>query len=100
MNFKLSKKALKDIEDIWLFTVENWSVIQADRYFNSIFEEIEFIAENPLSGKDYDHVRRNYRCSKVQSHLIFYRIASNKKNEVEIIRVLHQRMDIENMLRE
>jgi toxin ParE1/3/4 len=99
MKFKLSKKALSDIEDIWLFTVENWSVIQADRYFNSIFQEIEFIAENPLAGKDYSHIRKNYRCSKVASHLIFYRVVVSK-NEVEIIRVLHQRMDIENLIRE
>ena len=97
MKFKLSKKALEDIEGIWLFTVENWSVEQADRYFNLIFDEIEFITENPLSGKDYSHVRKNYRCSRVQSHLLFYRIITNK-NEVEIIRVLHQRMDIERIL--
>ena len=99
MKFKLSKKALADIEGIWLYTVENWSVKQADRYYNLIFDEIEFIAKNSLSGKDYGHVRKNYRCSRVQSHLIFYRITANKE-EVEIIRVLHQRMDIENILPE
>ncbi|MCX6310122.1 MAG: type II toxin-antitoxin system RelE/ParE family toxin [Bacteroidetes bacterium] len=99
MKFKLGKKALGDIEKIWLYTVENWSVEQADRYYNLIFDEIEFLTENPLSGKDYSHVRKNYRCSRVQSHLIFYRFATSKE-EVEIIRVLHQRMDIENILHE
>jgi toxin ParE1/3/4 len=99
MKFKLSKKALADIESIWLFTVENWSVEQADRYYNLIFDEIEFIIKNPLTGKNYGHIRKNYRCSRVQAHLIFYRITTNNK-EVEIIRVLHQRMDIENILHE
>lgn len=99
MKFRLSKKALEDINNIWLYTVENWSVEQADRYYNSIFDEIEFLSDNPLSGKDYGQVRKNYRCSRVQSHLIFYRIATNK-NEIDIIRVLHQRMDIENILNE
>ncbi|MBI3512128.1 MAG: type II toxin-antitoxin system RelE/ParE family toxin [Bacteroidetes bacterium] len=99
MKLKLSKKALADIEGIWLFTVENWSVEQADRYYNLIFDEIEFLTKNPLSGKDYASVRKNYRCSRVQSHLIFYRIATNKET-VEIIRVLHQRMDIETILHE
>lgn len=99
MKAKLSKKALADIEGIWLYSVENWSVEQADKYYNSIFDEIEFLTENPLSGKDYGHIRKNYRCSRVQSHLIFYRITTNKE-EVEIIRVLHQRMDIENILHE
>ena len=86
MKFKLSKKALENIENIWLYTVENWSVEQADRYSNLIFDEIEFLTKNPLSGKDYGYVRKNYHCSRVQSHLIFYRIITNK-NEVEIIRV-------------
>ncbi len=67
-------------------------------YYNLIFEEIEFIAENPLTGKDYSHIRKNYRSSIVKSHLVFYRI-NNKKHEVEIIRVLHKRMDVEDRMK-
>jgi toxin ParE1/3/4 len=98
MGYKISKKALADIDEIWNHTAENWSIEQADRYYNLIFEEIEFIAENPLTGKDYSYIRKNYRCTIVKSHLIFYRI-NNKKDEVEIIRVLHQRMDVEDRMK-
>jgi toxin ParE1/3/4 len=35
--------------------------------------------------------------SKVKSHLIFYRKAED--NIIEIIRILHQNMDIENRLK-
>lgn len=94
MGFRISVKAAKDIEDIWLYTVENWSATQADRYVNQLFDEIEYLAENPKSGRDYSHVRKNYRCSKINSHLIFYREAG--KDEIEIIRILHQSMDIPN----
>ena len=97
MKYGLSRKALADIESIWLYTVENWSIDQADRYYNLIFDEIEYLAEFPDSGKDFSYVRKDYRRSKVKSHLIFSRI---RKNEVEIIRVLHQRMDIENRLKD
>ena len=97
MRYKISVKASEDIEAIWLYTFENWSLKQADRYVNLIFDEIEFIATNPQVGKDYSHVRKNYQCSKVKSHLIFYRLAEKEK-VVEIIRVLHERMDIENRL--
>ncbi|TZF85973.1 type II toxin-antitoxin system RelE/ParE family toxin (plasmid) [Pedobacter sp. BS3] len=96
MTYKISKEAAGDIENIWLYTFENWSVKQADRYYNLIIDVIEYIASNPDSGKDYSHVRKGYRCSKVGSHLIFYRV----NDEVEIVRVLHQRMDIENRLKE
>lgn len=42
------------------------------------------------------HVRQGYRAAKVKSHLIFYRKAED--DVVEIVRILHQRMDIENRL--
>lgn len=98
MGYKISKKALADIDEIWDHTAETWSTEQADRYYNLIFEEIEFIADHPQTGKDCNHIRKNYRCSIVKSHLVFYRI-NNNKNEVEIIRVLHQRMDVENRMK-
>lgn len=99
MSYKISVKASKDIEDIWLYTFENWSLGQADRYVNLILDEIEYVADNPNSGKDFNYIRKNYRCSKVKSHLIFYRVVDEQGN-TEIIRVLHQRMDIENRLNE
>jgi toxin ParE1/3/4 len=97
MRFNLSVKAAEDIGNIWLYTFETWSLEQADRYINLIFDEIEYISSHPAVGKDCNHIRKNYRCSKVKSHLIFYRLAE-KENAVEIIRVLHERMDIDNRL--
>ena len=79
MSYKISEKALEDIEHIWLYTFENWSLEQAERYVNLIFDEIEYIMENPFSRKDYSCIRKNYRCSKVKSHLIFYRMLENKR---------------------
>ncbi|MCO5239338.1 MAG: type II toxin-antitoxin system RelE/ParE family toxin [Chitinophagaceae bacterium] len=99
MSYKISFQASEDIENIWLYTFENWSLEKADRYVNLIFDEIEYLADNPNSGKDFNHIRKNYRCSKVKSHIIFYRL-TDKQNNIEIIRVLHQRMDIENRLSE
>lgn len=99
MSYKISVKASEDIENIWLYTFQNWSLEQADRYVNLILNEIEYLANSPNSGKDFNHIREKYRCSKVKSHLIFYRLLK-KQNDIEIIRVLHQRMDIENRLQE
>ncbi|MDZ4796115.1 MAG: type II toxin-antitoxin system RelE/ParE family toxin [Bacteroidota bacterium] len=93
--YVISKKAVADITQIWLYTVEKWSVDQADRYYNLLFDEINFICKHINAGKDMEHVRKGYRASKVKSHLIFYRI---QNNTVEIIRILHEQMDIENRL--
>ena len=97
MDYKISQEANNDLEKIWLFTHENWSTQQADRYINLIFNEIEHIALNPETGKDYSHVRKKYFKVRVKSHFIFYK---PKKREIEIIRILHQRMDIESRLNE
>jgi toxin ParE1/3/4 len=97
MKYKISQAASRDIENIWLYTIEKWSIEQADRYFNLIMDEIEYLTEYPKSGKNYSIVRKGYFRSQIKSHFIFYKI--NRENqEIEIIRILHQRMDIETLL--
>lgn len=93
--YVITKKAVSDLAEIWLYTVEKWSMEQADRYYNLIFDEINYICKHNTSGKSMEHVRKGYRASKVKSHLIFYRIINNT---IEVIRILHERMDIENRL--
>jgi toxin ParE1/3/4 len=93
----LSKKAISDLEEIWLYTVEKWSATQADRYYNLILDEINFICKDVETGKPMDHVRKGYRASKVKSHLIFYRVVNDV---VEVVRILHERMDISEKLAE
>ena len=101
MKYIISHLASQDLEKIWLYTFENWSKEQADRYFSLIMDEIDYISNNPDSGNDYSQVRKGYLQSRIKSHFIFYRIKINKKkNLVEIIRVLHQRMDIESRMTE
>jgi toxin ParE1/3/4 len=99
MRFVISKEAKIDLENIWLYTFENWSQAQADRYVNLIFEEIELISEEPLAAIDYSHVRKGYYKTRVKSHFIFYRM-NEKLEEIEVIRILHQQMDIDSHLTE
>lgn len=95
--YRISKQAIDDLNDIWVYTFRNWSKAQADRYYDLIIEEIEFIADNYLIGKSAEQTRKNYRVTSVKSHLIFYRKVENEI--VEIIRVLHQKMDIKKRLK-
>ncbi len=95
--YVISKEALADLEDIWLYTAEKWSLTQADRYYFMIIDEIEFISRNVQSGKSMEYLRKGYRASKVTSHLIFYRISTNV---IEIVRILHERMDLQTKLGE
>ena len=96
--YVISEKAVEDINNIWIYTAENWSVAQADRYYNLIYDEIEYIVNNFDMARDFGKIRKSYKCSKVKSHLIFFK--KNKINEIEVVRFLHERMDIESILKE
>jgi toxin ParE1/3/4 len=93
--YRISEAARSDLDGIWEFTFHKWSKEQADRYYSLIMSEIEFIAGNLTSGKPMNHVKKDYFTSYVKSHMILF-----KRNEeiVEVIRVLHQKMDIESNL--
>ena len=84
------------MNDIWIYTFQKWSKEQADRYYDLIIGEIEFIADNFMIGKSAQQTRINYRYSKIKSHLIFFRKAEN--GIVEIVRILHQRIDLKKRL--
>jgi len=94
--FIISEKAVEDLNDIWNYTAENWPVEQANRYYNLILDEIEYVSENFENIKDFGNVRKNYKYSKVKSHLVFYKKTEN--TEMEIVRILHERMDIKNRI--
>ena len=92
----INEKALEDINKIWIYTAENCPEEQAVRYYNLIFSEIEYIVTNFKIARDFGNIRKNYRCWKVKSQIIFFK--KTKDNEIEVIRILHERMDIENQL--
>ena len=93
MNYKISKQAEIDLENIWIYTFEEWSMEQADYYFDLLMDEIEYISENPKSGTDYSNVRKGYFRTRIKSHFIFYKI-NLQEEKIEIIRILHQQMDV------
>lgn len=97
IKYRLTNEAVKDLEEIWSYTCNKWSVGQADRYYNLIIDELEFIASNPLSGKSVDYVKQGYRSAKVKSHLVFYHMIDEK--DIIVVRILHQRMDIESRIK-
>ncbi len=96
LEYIISEKAVEDLNNIWIYTAENWSVEQANRYYNLIMDEIEFVAENFETTKDFGSTRKAYRYSKVKSHLIFCK--RDEKTEMEVVRILHERMDIKNKI--
>ena len=90
-----SEEAIKDLEEIWYYSFINWSQEQADRYHSLVINEINFLAILPQSGKIITNIRKDYKSSKVKSHLIFYQ---NNLEVILIVRILHEAMDIPSQL--
>jgi len=98
VRFKLTNKAVEDLVYIWNYTFDKWSENQADTYYHMLLENCNVLASNPDFGKNYSEVIPNLLGFKAGRHLIFYRRIED--NEIEIIRILHEQMDLKNRLKE
>ena len=92
----LRQEAIDDLNSIWDYTFEKWSEKQADRYYATVKMACNGIGENPDIGKEYDVISNNLLGLKSGKHIIFYQKIAN--NRIEIIRILHERMDLKNRI--
>ncbi len=94
----LSNKAVEDLAKIWDYTYEAWSESQADKYYELLIKTCKDISKNPTIGKYYTEIANEILGFRAGKHIIFYR----KKNpkEIEILRILHERMDLKNKIDE
>lgn len=90
--FRLTPAAERDLEDIWNYTAKRWSVDQAEKYVGGLIDTIEALGADPLRGREADDIRPGYRRQNAGSHVIFFK---PKPGSIEIVRILHQRMDFD-----
>jgi toxin ParE1/3/4 len=94
--YYLTNKAVEDLAEIWYYTYDEWSEKQANKYYKFLLESCHEIANHPNFGKHYEEVQKGLLGFRSNHHLIFFRIISPK--EIEIIRILHERMDLKSKL--
>jgi toxin ParE1/3/4 len=92
--YRLSPLAEDDLEGIWVYTVEKWSITQADRYYSDIVDTLEELASGNLRGR-VTGIRTGYLKYPVGRHFIFF---LSSEAGIDVIRILHQSMDIERHL--
>ena len=92
----MRQEAINDLTDMWEYTVETWSENQANKYYDTIKLACRDISQNPALGKEYLEISRNLLGYRINRHIIFYHLVST--DEVEVIRILHERMDLKNQL--
>ncbi len=89
--YVLTNKALDDLSKIWDYTFEVWSEAQADKYYYMIIDSCEELGNRKVAGKLYREVHNELLGYRIGQHIIFYRHI--KKDNIEVLRILHSRMD-------
>jgi toxin ParE1/3/4 len=96
--YQLTNKAVEDLANIWDYTFQEWSEVQADKYYTYLLECFQKLADNPKLGKTYYEVTEFLIGYRATQHIIFFRKISN--DSIEIIRIVHSRMDLKNSISE
>jgi toxin ParE1/3/4 len=90
-DYRLTPAAKSDLIEIWNYTVETWGKKQAEKYLKEIEAKLEQLAANSELGRKRPEISPGYYSFPVGNHIIFY-LQSGK--QIDIIGILHGRMDI------
>ena len=92
--YRLSNEAKEDLIRIHHYGVEMFGMVQADKYFNSLFDYFDIIAQRPFSFESVDYIKKGYRRCVCGSDNIYYRI---NDDIVEVMAIVGKQ-DLNNIL--
>lgn len=99
MAYRVSEDAEADLDEIWLFIVEEGAdPAAAQRVVETITIRFDTLSDHPRMGRSRDDLRPGMRSHVVGDHVIFYRIVED--DDVLVLRVLHGRRDIPALFRD
>lgn len=90
--YRLTPRALADLDSIADYTLAHWGAAQMETYVTALDRRFEWLAQNPMLGRDRGDVARGYRCFRQGAHLVFYVIGGD---EIHIIGIPHVTMDLD-----
>jgi toxin ParE1/3/4 len=88
--YRLTPRALADLDDIWRYSAETWSVEQADRYIDDLVRVFEMITAMPALAVEHRSFQPPVRLHVHESSLIVYTVTDG---DVAIVRLLGGRQD-------
>ena len=83
MRHDITRRAERDLKDIYRYTFESFGLRQADKYLRELDAVFELIGDNPRMGRVYEGRTHQFVHGK---HISLYRIAAD---HVVIGRIFH-----------
>jgi toxin ParE1/3/4 len=83
MHYRLSHQALRDIDDITRYTVQDFGAGLAEKYLDRLFFLFDTLTDNPRMGREWQD---GIRWFLYKSHRIYYRIDDEA---IQILRIRH-----------
>ena len=90
--YTLSQKASKDLANIFQYTYKNFAMNQAESYLSELEECFIMLSTKPDLAKKVEDIRRDYFRYLFRKHAVYFKV---RKNDIFIVRVLHQQMKYE-----
>ena len=91
MKFRLTRLAIRDLAEIGRHTQETWGEKQAQRYRAGMTARLKWLCRNPSLWRERPDIREGVHTHPEKHHVIVFR---GCEGGVEILRILHERMDI------
>lgn len=91
MNYRLTRRARRDILDIWQYIAQD-NELAADRFIDLLVRHFGLLGSSPYAGRRRDDLRKGYRGFPVGQYLILYRAT---KTGVTIMHVVHGRRNLQ-----
>ena len=88
--YRLSPAAQDDLEEIWLYSVRNWSSHQADRYTAMLKKSPDQLLSMPELAPERTEFTPPVRLHPSGRHLIVYRISGES---LDVLRILGGQQD-------
>lgn len=91
--YKLSNVAKEDLIRIHHYGIQKFGVTQADKYFDSLFNCFDIIAQRPFSFESVDYIKIGYRRCVFGSDCIYFKV----NNDIVEIMVIVGKQDLNNV---
>ena len=89
--YRLTRLAAADLDDIWEYSSTQWGPDQADGYIADLFACFGRAVATPEAGRDRSAFVQDARSLRAGRHLVFYRTIGGS---TVILRIVHQRRNM------